>query len=93
MTVLLDGTVLSNVAAIGRLDLLAQALEYAYIVTAVREEVARGIQLGHDFLAKLERQIAPTNPDGWLRVTAIEADEEQAHLRSMPPKLGDGEAM
>jgi predicted nucleic acid-binding protein len=93
VTVLLDGTVLSNFAALGRLDLLAQSFEEAFIVTAVLEEVARGIQQGYGFLTAIEQQIESSNADGWLRMARVEADEEQVLLEGMPPKLGAGEAM
>ncbi len=49
MPILIDATVLSNFAAVKRLDLLQAVGPELYIAYPVFEEIQRGIDEGYDF--------------------------------------------
>lgn len=76
-----DTTVLSNLAAVGRLDLLEKRYrETAYTTVEVGDELRRGLQAGYGYLESALRQIHGMSPDGWLPIVAPEVAAEH-HLR------------
>ena len=79
--ILLDTTVLSNLARIGRLDLLHLALPDAVTTPQVLAELEKGRESGY----------LPAGPEEWPRTVNLTPPEEArtAGLRSI---LGDGEA-
>jgi uncharacterized protein len=93
MNVLVNTTVLSNFAAVGRLSLLRSVFGTLYMAQGVFEEVQTGLDEGYTFYAGLESEIHPFHEDGWLRLVTLEGREELALLQSMPAKLHRGEAM
>lgn len=48
--VFLDATVISNFASTGEITYLAELLESPVVVTAVRDEIERGLTAGHAYL-------------------------------------------
>jgi predicted nucleic acid-binding protein len=93
MNVLVNTTVLSNFAAVGRLDLLRSLFGLLHMAQAVFEEVQAGLDEGYTFYAGLESEIHPFCEDGWLHLTMIEGEEELQLFQRLPPKLHRGEAM
>jgi predicted nucleic acid-binding protein len=55
VAILIDATVLSNLASVNRLDLLAVLPEPLYVVSAVYEEIQQGIQEGYEALEEVDR--------------------------------------
>lgn len=55
--VFLDATVLSNFASAGGTSLLTTVLEAPVVVPAVRDEVERGLDAGHEYLDAAVRSI------------------------------------
>jgi predicted nucleic acid-binding protein len=93
MNILVNTTVLSNFAAVGRLDLLRSLFRIVYIAQAVFEEVQAGLDEGYTFYAGLETESHPFCEDGWLRLITLEGEEELNLFQSLPRKLHRGEAM
>lgn len=60
MKVLINSTVLSNFAAVGRLTLLYKLYGTVYIAEAVYEEAQDGLEEGYTFLAGLDEYIFPS---------------------------------
>jgi len=89
---LTDTTVLSNSAAVGRLDLLQQLFGRIFISNEVFEEVADGRDEGYDFYAAVDEQIYPFNRQGWIELVSMAGDEELRYYHSLPRRLGKGEA-
>jgi predicted nucleic acid-binding protein len=80
--VLLDNTVLSNFALVGRADLLQQALgQTAATTIQVLQEFQRGVDLG----------LLPTTNWDWLRVLTFDA-QEKATYAQLCERLNPGEA-
>ena len=92
MKTLANTTVLSNFAAVGRLDLIRQLHARLYISNEVYEEILDGLEEGYDFYAGIDTQIHPFDEAGWIELVSM-ADEEELHLfRSLPRRLHRGEA-
>lgn len=89
---LIDATVLSNFAAVERLDLLGLALGDAGMAAAVFAEVRRGIEDGYEFLRAIEAQIYPLKPNGWLRLIDVEGQEEHDRHVRLSAVVHPGEA-
>jgi predicted nucleic acid-binding protein len=89
---LIDTSVLSNFAAIGKLALLQKQWSTLYIAQAVYEEIQDGIKEGHLFLAELAGQITLLHGDGWLQVVELKETEELSLYRKLPTPLHAGEA-
>ena len=79
--ILVDTTVLSNFAHIGRLDLLRLALPNAATTPQVLAELERGRTSGH----------LPDCDWNWLEIVTLSPVEE-AHLNRLRRFLGSGEA-
>lgn len=92
MKAIANTTILSNFAAVGRLDVLRHLLDELYISTDVYAEIQDGLAEGFRFYAGLNEQIYPFAPDGWLRLTSPEGDEELRLLNRFPASLHRGEA-
>ena len=93
MSILVDATVLSNFAAIGRLDLLRLVLRSAFVAAAVQAEIDRGIDLGYPFLLDVAVELQGAAINAWLRVTSIEGDAERRAHDTLLRLVDDGEAM
>jgi predicted nucleic acid-binding protein len=93
MNVLANTTVLSNFAAVGRLDLLRSLFGTLYVAQAVFEEMQAGLDEGYTFYAGIEGEVHPYCEGGWLHLVTIEGEEELGLFQGMPLKLHRGEAM
>ena len=89
MPTLIDATVLSNLAVVGRLDLVSLLHDAHYLASAVYEEIRQGVDEGYEFLNEVDGAIA----SGSLRLVTLEDDQEWQLYREMPDKLHRGEAM
>ncbi len=89
MPVLVDTTVLSNLAAVGRLDLLNLLPDACYLASAVYEEIQQGLAEGYEFLSQVDRVL----DSGLLLLVTIESEEEWQRYRDIPGRLQRGEAM
>jgi predicted nucleic acid-binding protein len=92
MQTLVNTTVLSNFATVGRLDLLQTVFGILYLTQAVFEEIQTGLDEGYSHYAGIEAYIYPFHRDGWLHLTTIESEEELRVFQSLPAKLHRGEA-
>ena len=66
MSVIANTTVISNFAAIGRLDVLHSLLGEIHISTDVYSEIQDGLSEGFNFYAGIESHIHALTPNGWL---------------------------
>lgn len=89
MSVLIDTTVLSNLAAVERLDLLNLLPEPCYLASAVYDEIQQGVTEGYTFLAQVDLALDSQQ----LLLTTLENETELRQYRETPNKLQHGEAM
>ena len=87
MSVVVNNTVISNFAAVGRLDLLQELIGTIYITPEVIEEIEQGIKRNYLFLEEAVRII---NDEDWLLVTELGRKEREL-FKNMPNNLGSGE--
>ena len=92
MKVIANTTVISNFAAVGRLDLIHDLLTEVYISTDVYGEIQDGVTEGADHYAGIEGHIYPFALDGWLHLTPLQGDEELRLFSRLPAALHRGEA-
>jgi predicted nucleic acid-binding protein len=90
--VIANTTIISNFAAVGRLDVLRGLLGQLYITTDVFAEIQDGMAEGYDFYAGIESQIYPLAQDGWLHLTSLDGNEELRFFSRLPSALHRGEA-
>ena len=88
MSVIVNNTVLSNMALINRLDLLESIFGKVFLTLEVYEEVENGIEHGHSFQLRTKQAI---NDNKWLLVTGLENQELEIFFR-LSEKLHIGEA-
>jgi len=89
---LANTTVLSNFAAVSRLDLLRQVHRRLYIPSEVYEEILDGLEEGYRFYTGLEDQLYPFAKDGWMEMVSMVDEEELRLFQSLPRRLHHGEA-
>jgi predicted nucleic acid-binding protein len=88
-----DTTVLSNLAVVGRLDLLEKRYRTVGLTTVeVSDELRRGLQAGYGYLEKVLQQIQSISPGGWLRIVAPESPAEHQLRGEFDLLLDPGEA-
>jgi predicted nucleic acid-binding protein len=88
-----DTTVLSNLAAVGRLDLLEKRYRKVGLTTVeVSDEVRGGLQAGYGYLESVLQQIQAISPGGWLRIAAPESVAEHQLRAEFALLLDPGEA-
>lgn len=86
MNKVINPTVISNFAAVERVDLLRDTAGPLYLPLDVYDEIIAGQLAGYTFYDGIERHIVPFAADGWLHLTAMTEDELelfvalQAHL-------------
>ena len=68
MNRLVNTTVLSNFAAVGRLELLHDTIGPLYLPLEVYDEILAGQLAGYAFYDALEQHVAPITPAAWLRL-------------------------
>ena len=91
MDTLANTTVLSNFAAVSRLDVLRELLGRLYIPNEVYEEILNGLEEGYDFYNTVEAEIYPLAEAGWIEVVSMD-DGELRIFHSLPRRLYHGEA-
>jgi len=91
MSVIANTTVISNFAAVDRLDVLHSLLGEVHISTDVYAEIQDGLSEGFNFYAGIESHIHPLTPGGWLRLASMD-DEELRLFSQLPEALHRGEA-
>jgi predicted nucleic acid-binding protein len=89
---LANTTVISNFAAVGRLDLLKEVHGRLHLPNEVYEEILDGLEEGYEFLAVVERQIYPLVEEGWLELVSMGDERELRLFQSLPRRLHHGEA-
>ena len=92
MNIITNTTVISNFAAIGRLDLLCQLFGRLHIPTEVYQEIRRGLEEGYRFYEGIDQHIHPFVEDGWLYLISAGGEEELQHLKTLLQRLDQGEA-
>lgn len=91
MNVILNTTILSNFARVGRLDLLQLVFGKVYISTDVYAEVQDGLAEGYDFYSALEEIIRAPESRRWVHLTAL-TDQELGRFTDILGALHRGEA-
>ena len=79
MKTLANTTVLSNFAAVGRLDLLKQLHGRLHIPNEVWAEILDGLEEGYEFYTGIEGQLHPLTEGGWIELVSM-GDEEEFRL-------------
>jgi predicted nucleic acid-binding protein len=92
MEVIANTTIISNFAAVGRLGLLCDVLERVFISTEIYAEIQDGLAGDSAFYEGIEHHIHPFAADGWLRLTALEGDDELRLFGELPDALHRAEA-
>jgi predicted nucleic acid-binding protein len=88
-----DTTVLSNLAVVGRLDLLEKRYRKMAVTTVeVSDELRRGFQAGYGYLEDALQQVQAISPGGWLRILAPESEPEHQLRGEFDLLLDPGEA-
>jgi len=70
-------TVISNFAAVGRLDLLQRIVKELHIPLEVYKEIKNGQAAGYTFYDDIEQFIMPFSSEGWLRLVTMDETELQ----------------
>ncbi|MBN1137862.1 MAG: hypothetical protein JXM73_14835 [Anaerolineae bacterium] len=88
-----DTTVLSNFAAVKRIDLLAARYRHvAFTTIEVIDELRRGVKAGYAYLDPILRVMDSDGPDSWLRVLGSLSITEQRLRVEFDDRLDAGEA-
>jgi predicted nucleic acid-binding protein len=88
-----DTTVLSNLAAVGRLELLEKRYGQVALTTVeVSDELRRGLQAGYGYLGDVLQQVQSANSSGWLRIAIPESATEHQLRGEFDLRLDPGEA-
>ena len=90
MNKVVNATVLSNFAAVGRLGLLRDTVAPLYLPSEVYHEILVGQMAGYAFYDGIEQHITPFAPTGWLHLVTMTEDEWQL-AASLPARLHQGE--
>jgi predicted nucleic acid-binding protein len=91
MSKVVNSTVLSNFAAVHRLDLLRDTTGALHLPAEVYDEVLAGQLAGYAFYDGIEQHVAPLSPNGWLHLVSM-TDDELLLLAELPDQLHRGEA-
>jgi len=87
-----DTTVISNFAAVHRLDLLQKLLRRLYVSSEVYEEIQQGLAEGYDYYEGIEQLVFPFAPDGWIELVSLQGANELRRFGEVPSRLHRGEA-
>lgn len=90
MNAVVNCTVVSNFAAVGRLDLLRDTAGPLFLPLEVYDEILVGQMAGYAFYDGIEQCIVPPASDGWLHLVTM-TDEELRFAASLPAGLHQGE--
>ena len=86
--IVVDTTVLSNLARANRMDLLEELHVQIAIPSQVHEEVLRGIAAGYGFLEEADKTVETD----WARLVMLEGERELTLFRNLLEVVGYGEA-
>lgn len=90
---ILNTTALSNFAAAGRLDLLAERYRgVAFTTVEVGDELRKGVNAGYVYLETVLQQLEAVNPEGWLRILVPQSAAEHRLRSEFDQSLDAGEA-
>lgn len=92
MSVITNTTLVSNFAAVGRLELLRLRWDSLFIPEQVFAEIQEGRLQGYTFYDNIEQEIAPLSPGGWLQLTSLQTQEEFRLFGELLGELHHGEA-
>lgn len=92
MSIISNTTVLSNFAAVNKVELLHQLYQRLYMPTAVYDEIRRGLDEGYAFYNALIGHVYPLNDNGWIHLTSVSGEVELRALARLPRKIHSGEA-
>jgi predicted nucleic acid-binding protein len=71
MSKIVNSTVLSNFAAVARLDVLHDTTGALYLPPEVYDEIVDGQLAGYAFYDGIDRHIAPLSNNGWLHLVSL----------------------
>jgi predicted nucleic acid-binding protein len=91
MSQVVNSTVLSNFAAVARLDVLHDTTGALYLPKEVYDEIVDGQLAGYAFYDGIDQHIAPLSSTGWLHLVSL-TDDEQRLMGTLPEQLHRGEA-
>lgn len=87
---IINCTLISNFAAVHRLDLLHIVLGSLQLPVEVYHEILNGRLSGYDFYDTIEQHITPFTSEGWLQLVTMTGPELQL-ATSLPAHLHPGE--
>jgi len=88
-----DTTVLSNFAAVGRLDLLRERYRgRAFTTLDVADELRKGVKAGYTYLELALADIDPEDQENWIRVLVPQSRSEHRLRARFDDRLDAGEA-
>jgi predicted nucleic acid-binding protein len=86
--IVVDTTVLSNLARANRTNLLKKIHGQIIVPSQVHEEILKGIAAGYDFLEEADK-IVETD---WAQLVVLEGERERTLFRNLLDVVGYGEA-
>lgn len=92
MSIIVNTTVISTLAAIGQLDLLRRVYGMVHISSEVMEEIEAGLDEGYQFYAGIQQWVYPLVNTGWIRLSSLSGEAEIQLCARLPRQLHKGEA-
>jgi len=86
--IVVDTTVLSNLARANRINLLEKFHVQIAIPSQVHEEILKGIAAGYDFLEEADKIVEAD----WVKLAVLENESERTLFRNLLDIIGYGEA-
>ena len=88
-----DTTVLSNFAAVKRIDLLATRYQnIAFTTIEVIDELRKGVKAGYDYLSSILQALKNSESGNWISVLGTQSATEQRLRIEFDDRLDAGEA-
>lgn len=91
MSVIANTAVISNWAAIGKIEVLRLLFTRLFVSTEVYEEVLAGSDDGYSFYEAVRRIVESGQPESWIQVTPVTGMPEFRTFTEGPTKLHRGE--
>ena len=86
--IVVDTTVLSNLARVNRIDLLEKLHVQIVLPSQVHEEILKGIAAGYSFLEEADKVVEAD----WVKLAVLEDESELTLFRNLLDIVGYGEA-
>ncbi|MCL0072151.1 hypothetical protein M1N49_00490 [Thermodesulfovibrionales bacterium] len=86
--IVVDTTVLSNLARVNRIDLLKKLHVQIVLPSQVHEEILKGIAAGYSFLEEADKVVEAD----WVKLAVLEDERERTLFRNLLDIVGYGEA-